>query len=83
MPRCTIKRRCPTTPEDFEKTIDALGDGLVVTGRAKDGVVEVIELEDRECYVLGAQFELQEEWRVDPRFLEIFHRFVASTRPQR
>ncbi|MFN8185790.1 MAG: gamma-glutamyl-gamma-aminobutyrate hydrolase family protein [Gaiellales bacterium] len=65
------------------QAIDELGDGLVVTGRAEDGVVEVIELEDRGQYVLGAQFELQEEWRVDPRFLEVFRRFVASTRQER
>ena len=29
-------------------------------------------------YVLGAQFELQEEWRVDPRFLAIFRQFVDA-----
>lgn len=60
------------------QAIDQLGEGLVVTGRATDGVPEVIELEDPEHYVLGAQFELQEEWRVDPRFLEIFRHFVAA-----
>ena len=61
------------------QAIDRLGDGLRVTGKAPDGVVEVIEL-DGEPYVLGAQFELQEEWRVDPRFLEIFRRFVDAAR---
>ncbi len=61
------------------QAIDELGDGLVVTGRAEDGVVEVIEGADSEHYLLGAQFELQEEWRVDPRFLEIFRQLVAST----
>ena len=47
------------------QAIDEVAPGLRVTGRAEDGVVEVIEHEDRERYVLGAQFELQEEWRVD------------------
>lgn len=60
------------------QAIDRLGDGLVVTGRAEDGVVEVVELADPEGYVLGAQFELQEEWRVDPRFLAIFRQFVDA-----
>jgi hypothetical protein len=39
--------------------------------------VEVVELE-ADGYVLGVQFELQEEWRVDARFLEVFRRFVAA-----
>ncbi len=60
------------------QAIDRLGDGLVVTGRAKDGVVEVVELADPDSYVLGAQFELQEEWRVDRRFLAIFRQFVDA-----
>jgi gamma-glutamyl-gamma-aminobutyrate hydrolase PuuD len=60
------------------QAIDELGEGLVVTGRAEDGVVEVIELEDASRYLLGAQFELQEEWRVDPRFLEIFRQLVSA-----
>jgi putative glutamine amidotransferase len=63
------------------QAIDALAQGLCVTGRAEDGVVEVIEHEDRSRYVLGAQFELQEEWRVDRRFLAIFERFVRAATP--
>jgi putative glutamine amidotransferase len=60
------------------QAIDRLGDGLVATGLAEDGVVEVVELDDPDHYVLGAQFELQEEWRVDPRFLAIFRQFVDA-----
>ena len=59
------------------QAIDRLARGLRVTGRAPDGVVEVIEL-DGDRYVLGAQFELQEEWRVDARFLRVFEHFVQS-----
>jgi putative glutamine amidotransferase len=61
------------------QAIDRLGEGLRATGRAPDGVIEVIELEG-EPYVLGAQFELQEEWRIDPLFLGIFRRFVDAAR---
>jgi gamma-glutamyl-gamma-aminobutyrate hydrolase PuuD len=64
------------------QAIDRLAPGLRATGVAPDGVVEVIELAG-DGYVLGAQFELQEEWRVDRRFLEIFHRFVAAARDSR
>jgi putative glutamine amidotransferase len=64
------------------QAIDRLGEGLRVTGFAPDGVIEVIELAT-DPYVLGAQFELQEEWRVDRRFLEIFRQFVAAARETR
>ncbi len=55
---------------------------LRVVARAPDGVVEAVEL-DGDAYVLAVQWELQEEWRVDRRFLEPFARFVqaAATRP--
>ncbi len=62
------------------QAIDGLGRGLAVTGRAEDGVVEVIESVDREHFVLGAQCELQEAWRVDVRFLDVFRAFVDAAR---
>lgn len=65
------------------QAIDVLAPGLRATGAAPDGVVEVIEAEDGELYVLAAQFELQEEWRVDPRFLDIFRQFVAAATDKR
>jgi hypothetical protein len=33
---------------------------------------------DGATYVLAVQWELQEEWRVDRRFLEPFRQFVAA-----
>jgi putative glutamine amidotransferase len=62
------------------QAIDRLAPGLRATGSAEDGVVEVIEAADESCFALGAQFELQEEWRVDRRFLEIFRDFVQAAR---
>jgi putative glutamine amidotransferase len=64
------------------QAIDRLGDGLRATGVAPDGVIEVVE-RDSDGYVLGTQFELQEEWRVDPRFLDIFRRFVQAASDSR
>jgi putative glutamine amidotransferase len=64
------------------QAIDRLGDGLRVTGVAPDGVIEVVERAS-DGYVLGAQFELQEEWRVDPRFLDIFRQFVQAASDSR
>jgi putative glutamine amidotransferase len=59
------------------QAIGRLGDGLRVTGRAPDGVIEAVERAG-DAYVLGTQFELQEEWRSDVRFLEIFRQFVVA-----
>ena len=54
-----------------------LADGLTVVARAPDGVVEAVELEGDE-YVLAVQWELQEEWRVDRRFLQPFAQLVKA-----
>lgn len=51
--------------------------GLEVVARASDGVVEAVELPG-DSYVLAVQWELQEEWRVDRRFLTIFEHFVQA-----
>jgi putative glutamine amidotransferase len=58
------------------QAVDRLGEGLRATAVAPDGVVEAIELDD--APVLGVQWELQEEWRVDPRFRAVFEWFAAA-----
>ena len=62
------------------QALDVLGEGLRVTAAAPDGVVEAIELDDadRGAWVLGVQWELQEEWRIDSRFTRVFDSFVAA-----
>ena len=62
------------------QVIDVVAPGLVVTGRAPDGVVEVLESGSEEPFALAAQFELHEEWRVDERFLGVFRLFVDAAR---
>lgn len=59
------------------QALDHVADPLRVVARAPDGVVEAVEL-DGDGYVLAVQWELQEEWRVDRRFLEIFRQFVRA-----
>jgi len=60
------------------QAIETLGDGLAVVAASEDGVPEAIELPGRP--VLAVQWELQEEWRVDGRFMRVFEWFVAAAR---
>lgn len=59
------------------QALDRVAPDLTVVARAPDGVVEAVEL-DGDGYVLAVQWELQEEWRVDRRFLEPFAQLVAA-----
>ena len=59
------------------QAVDRLGDGIVPVAWAEDGVVEAIELES-DAWVLGAQWELQESWKTEDRFLRVFADFVAA-----
>jgi len=64
------------------QAIDRVGSGLsVVAWSADDGLPEAVELPDRP--VLAVQWELQEEWRVDPRFAAVFDWFVDAARERR
>jgi putative glutamine amidotransferase len=57
------------------QVIDVVGSGLSVVARSvPDGLPEAVELPGRP--VLAVQWELQEEWRVDPRFASVFSWFV-------
>jgi putative glutamine amidotransferase len=59
------------------QALDRVAPELTVVARAPDGVVEAVEM-DGDAYVLAVQWELQEEWRVDRRFLRPFEQFVAA-----
>jgi putative glutamine amidotransferase len=61
------------------QAIDRVGEGLEVVARsASDGLPEAVELPGR--LVLAVQWELQEDWRVDPRFAAVFDWFVDAAR---
>jgi putative glutamine amidotransferase len=64
------------------QALDRVATDLTVVARAPDGVVEAVEL-DGDAYVLAVQWELQEEWRVDRRFLAPFAQFVAAAERER
>ena len=59
------------------QAIDQVGSGLeVVATSVPDGLPEAVEMPGRP--VLAVQWELQEEWRVDPRFARVFDWFVEA-----
>jgi putative glutamine amidotransferase len=59
------------------QAIDRVGSGLeVVAWSVPDGLPEAVEMRGRP--VLAVQWELQEEWRVDPRFASVFDWFVGA-----
>jgi putative glutamine amidotransferase len=60
------------------QAVDTLGDGVVPVAWTEDGVVEAIEV-DGDAWVLGVQWELQESWKDDARFLRVFEAFVSAT----
>ncbi|HUF01300.1 MAG TPA: gamma-glutamyl-gamma-aminobutyrate hydrolase family protein [Gaiellaceae bacterium] len=64
------------------QALDRVAAELRVVARAPDGVVEAVE-RDGDPYVLAVQWELQEEWRVDPRFLAVFEDFVQAAAARR
>jgi putative glutamine amidotransferase len=59
------------------QALDEVASDLRVVATAPDGVVEAVEM-NGDAYLLAVQWELQEEWRVDRRFLEPFAQFVSA-----
>jgi putative glutamine amidotransferase len=60
------------------QAVDRLGDGVRAVAWADDGIVEAIEL-DGDAWTLGVQWELQEAWKDDARFLGVFSALVSAT----
>jgi putative glutamine amidotransferase len=63
------------------QAIDELGGQLQATAVAPDGVIEAIELPG--APVLGVQWELQEEARIDRRWMAVFEWLVEAARSYR
>lgn len=60
------------------QAVKAVGNGLVVTATAPDGVIEAVEDPSR-AFCVGVQWH-PEDFREDRRFAELFARLVGSSR---
>jgi putative glutamine amidotransferase len=73
---------CRVSVDSFHhQALDRLGRGLRATAWAPDGVIEALEMPG--APVLAVQWELQEEWRIDARFLGVFEWFVEAADERR
>ncbi len=57
-----------------------LGDGLVVTARSEEGVVEAVELPSYDGWFLGVQWHPEDTWETSPQQLAVFRALVDACR---
>ena len=67
---------CPTGSSQHHQAVDRLGAGLVVTGRAHDGVIEAVELPGR--WVVGVQWHPEDTAAEDRAQQGLFDAFAAA-----
>ena len=60
--------------------IDRLGEGLVVTARSEEGVIEAVELPSASGFYVGVQWHPEDTWRTDAKQLALFEALVAAAR---
>jgi putative glutamine amidotransferase len=78
---CLLEGRPADVDSFHHQAVDRVADGLVVSARAPDGVVEALELPG--SFVLAMQCELHEGWRWDRRWLGVFEAFVGAAADRR
>lgn len=57
-----------------------LGDGLVVTARSEEGVIEAVELPAYDGWFLGIQWHPEDTWTTEPLQLAVLAAHVAAAR---
>jgi putative glutamine amidotransferase len=75
--RAIVRGDAMPTNSLHHQAVREVADGLVVTARAPDGVVEAAEVPDRR-YVLAVQFHPEETAPHDERSRRLFEAFVAA-----
>ena len=65
------------------QALDRLGDGLVVTARSEEGVVECVELPETTGWYLGVQWHPEDTWRTEPAQAAVFRALVTAAQTAR
>ena len=73
---CAMGTQQPKGWSQHHQAIDRFGRGLLVAGRAADGVVEAVELPGR--WVVGVQWHPEDTAADDPDQQRLFDAFVAE-----
>jgi gamma-glutamyl-gamma-aminobutyrate hydrolase PuuD len=60
------------------QALRSLGRGVQAVASAPDGIVEAIEVSSAPAPCIGVQWELQESWQSDERFLKVFQIVLAG-----
>ncbi len=61
------------------QALATLGEGLVATARAEEGVIEGADLPSASGWFLGVQWHPEDTWRTDAQQLAVFEALVAAT----
>jgi len=60
------------------QSLDRLGEGLRVVGRAADGIIEAVELDDDNAFLLAVQWHPEDTAATDPAQQELFNALVRA-----
>ncbi len=60
------------------QALSTLGDGLVATARAEEGVIEAVERPDAPGWFLGVQWHPEDLWSENAQHLAVFEALVAA-----
>jgi putative glutamine amidotransferase len=76
----TLQERIYMTPSTHHQAVDKLGENLVVSGVAEDGIIEFIESSEAGRFIVGLQGHVERARLSLPKFRGIFRRFIDESR---
>lgn len=61
------------------QSVERVGDGMTVTGRTDDGIIETIEVDDPDQWIVGVQWHPEDSAMHDPLQQKLFEALVERT----